>query len=370
MKIDELLDLDLLGEMIDQGYVGMQAHRTEPLFIYNYTHKAQYDRVWNSVTRQCRGLIVRHGAFGPCEGEGDVVARPWPKFFNYGEYEEGILDLDAEVTARDKLDGSLGILYPTSGGHAIATRGSFASEQAIKGTEILHGMMRFNPGFTPLPGVTYLFEILYPENRIVLDYGDKEALVLLGIVDNETGATDHGDIIWPGEFASFLHARTLREALELSPRENAEGIVVRFKDTHEMLKIKQDDYVALHRIVTGLNERVVWSRLGAGESVREICTGLPDEFVAWTEGVAARLIEEAARIEAEARRLYGCLLVSVSLEFGPEYTRGDLASIAKRRPEWSSYMFSLLDGKDIKEAIWRTLKPEGKAPRVFSEATA
>ena len=44
--------------------------------------------------------------------------------------------------------------------------------------------------FCPKPGKTYLFEIIYPENRIVVDYGDYKGLVLIDVIDNETGKSD------------------------------------------------------------------------------------------------------------------------------------------------------------------------------------
>ena len=56
MTIDELMDGALLQEMMDQKYVRVQEHPSLPhLRIFNYTEHAQFDRVWNQVTRQCRG---------------------------------------------------------------------------------------------------------------------------------------------------------------------------------------------------------------------------------------------------------------------------------------------------------------------------
>ena len=173
VQLADLLDVDLLARHVRDGYVSVRDHPEAPLQILNYTAAAQYDRAWDDVTRQCRGLIVH-------TGWDDVVARPWPKFHNYGEHEEGTLDLDALVEVTDKLDGSLGILYPAAKGQwAIATRGSFESEQAIRGTR----MWRDNYShMRPEPGWTFLFEIIYPENRIVVDYAGAEDLVLLGAV--------------------------------------------------------------------------------------------------------------------------------------------------------------------------------------------
>ena len=127
----------------------------------------------------CRGLIAR--------GDGTIVARPFPKFFNLDEIIARGESLPAEdFEVFDKLDGSLGILYHDSAGHPrIATRGSFLSEQAARGTGLLrekYGDLRFDPA------CTYLFEIIYPENRIVVDYAGLTDLVLLAVIDTDSGA--------------------------------------------------------------------------------------------------------------------------------------------------------------------------------------
>jgi RNA ligase len=166
----------LLPEMLREGYVCVQRHPTVPLYIYNYTSKAQYERVWNEVTLQCRGLIL--------DANGRVVARPFRKFFNLEE----VQDLPAgPFEVYEKLDGSLGILYWLGDEAYLATRGSFASEQSRRANGILQARYRH-----VLPrldrGHTYLFEIIYPENRIVVNYGGREDLVLLAVVDTATGA--------------------------------------------------------------------------------------------------------------------------------------------------------------------------------------
>jgi RNA ligase len=359
MKLDQLLDIDFLRMMIQKGYVREQHHPKEPLTIYNYSHAAQYDRLWNEVTRQCRGLIV--------DDDDNVVARPWPKFFNYGEHAEDEFDLSAEVVVRDKLDGSLGILYPslsTTSGFAIATRGSFTSEQAVRGTEMLQGYLT-QPRWTPLPGVTYLFEIIYPENRIVIDYGGRSELVLLGIVDNDSGDTDHGDTTWPGPVAPFIWAETLAEALALPPRPNSEGVVVRFKDTKLMIKLKQDDYVALHRIVTGLSERTVWEHLSSGQPIEELLRPLPEEFVSWVTDVSIGLCHEFVEITTDAQSTYSQIVTQVSLSGNRDWTRKEFAAYATERTN-PHLLFMLLDGKPIDEAVWKMLQPSNPRALVSS----
>lgn len=295
MKLDALLDIALLEEMMEARYVRRQVHPTLPFEILNYTAAAQYDRVWNDVTRQCRGLIIDPSPVRRWSGV-DVVSRPWPKFFNYGEHEEPVkwdaatqrkvypesdshhaLDLLAPVEVTDKMDGSLGILYPGTEGWAIATRGSFTSEQAIKATQTLERMGLDTDW--PQKGLTYLFEIVYPGNRIVVNYGARDELVLLGAVDVETGETYSPRYLdsWPGARVETFEHKTLADALDHEPRPNAEGLVVRYLDgSNVMVKIKQDDYVALHRILTGTNARNVWEYAAV-----KACSGLIEQPKHW-----------------------------------------------------------------------------------------
>lgn len=359
----DLLDLQALETALKDGYVREQTHPTLPLRILNYTEKAQYERVWDAVTLACRGLIV--------DDAGKVVARPFQKFFNYSEHPEGTFDLTARVAVTDKLDGSLGILYPTPDGHAIATRGSFTSDQAQHATKVWQD--RYADITEVDEDITWLFEIIYPENRIVCDYGGMDDLVLLGGVEIDSGHPIRpGFFVYDGPAAATFDYSTLAEALAAPPRKGAEGVVVRFNDLRHydligtMIKIKQDDYVALHRLVTGLNARIVWERIGDGETVQQICEPLPDEFHPWVEGVAGDLMGRSVQTITAARREHAEL--KASLPDG--WTRKDYAAAASRSDN-RAWLFMLLDGKDPAAKIWRTLRPSGEhRPVNVSEDTA
>jgi hypothetical protein len=109
-----------------------------------------------------------------------IVARPFAKFFNYGT-PQAVIPAEPFVVT-EKIDGSLGILYYLDGEPHIATRGSFTSEQAARARRCCASYeIEWTPGTTPL------FEIVYPENRIVVDYGDRRELVLLAAIDHATG---------------------------------------------------------------------------------------------------------------------------------------------------------------------------------------
>ncbi|MFF5261338.1 RNA ligase [Actinomadura viridis] len=355
--ISDLFDLTALNTAIAEGHVREQHHPTLPLRILNYTERCQYERAWTNVTLNCRGLITHH--------DGHIIARPWRKFFNYGELACGTLDLDAKAETVDKIDGSLGTLYPHGDGWAIATRGSFTSTQAEHATRILRDRYA---SFRPPDGVTVLIEIVYPANRIVCDYGDTDDLILLGAVHTATGTPLGPDHVpnWPGPRAETFPASTLGKALTLPPRPGAEGVVVRLIDTGTMVKIKQEDYVRLHRIVTGLNARAVWEALGDGQTVADICEPLPDEFHAWVRDLNDRLGVELhnriAAAETEHTRILNQLPAG--------WTRKDYAALAVKSP-YKAWLFLLLDGKDPAPKIWQTLRPSGEdRPITVSEDVA
>jgi RNA ligase len=364
MKLKDMLDLDLLVKMEDENFVRAQVHPTEPLMIFNYTERAMHQRVWNDVTHACRGLIYNTDTQ-------EVVARPFPKFFNYGEHDEGTLDLDAEVFVTDKLDGSLGILYrePASGLWSIATRGSFTSEQAVHATELWR--RKYDARWTHLRGVTELFEIIYPENRIVLDYGDTDDLFHLGTVEIETGQSypprTYG--VTPSAEDFWLEIETLRDALAMPPRPNAEGVVVHFVSgpmCDKRVKIKQDAYVKLHRIITGMNARTVWEALGEGKTADELCEGIPEEFWPWIHEVSGELQAKAEDIRQAAEREYSRVLAVT----GGAASRKEFAMMAQQS-EYRGLLFLLLDERDIRPQIWKSIKPSAdRALTHLSEDTA
>ena len=126
-----------------------------------------------------------------------------------------------------KMDGSLGILYWLNDRPFIATRGSFTSEQSQHATEVLYS--RYQHAFDKLDrGAHDLFEIIYPQNRIVVDYGSMDDLVLLTVIDNETGNERIEDIGFP-IVKKFDGINDLQE-LKALEENNKEGFVVRFKD--------------------------------------------------------------------------------------------------------------------------------------------
>jgi RNA ligase len=342
----DVLDPTALAAAIEAGHVRVQRHPERPYLIHNYSEACVYANAWTPVTLACRGLIVD-------DRTGEILARPFAKFFGHEQSGAPEMRLDAPVSVTEKHDGSLGIIYPDGDGWAVATRGSFASEQARHATDLLSTRYA---DFTPPPGMTVLVEIVYPANRIVLDYAGMDDLILLGAVEIATGRTFGPGAVpdWPGPVTELFTYDTYGEALAAAPREGREGLVVHLLDTDERVKIKYADYVRLHRLVTGLSARTVWEVLVAGGDLDALTEPLPDEFHAWVRGVAAEL---TAQVEAQAAVVEAAFAAIVAgLPDG--WGRREFAMAAVPH-EHRGALFLRLDDKDYRPGLWLQARPAG-----------
>lgn len=332
-----IFDVEKLEALAAEGWLRRQRHPDADLWIYNYTEKAQYEKHWTPETLACRGLIL--------DGNGFVRARPFPKFFNYGDPLVGELPQEP-FRVTEKVDGSLGILYWLGGEVHIATRGSFTSEQAIEGTK----MLREEQIAVPI-AATPLFEIVYPENRVVVDYGGRRELVLLGCVDMETGRdaplpSYTGPVVETHDHPSLSHLLTIE-------RPNREGFVVRFEFSGLRVKVKHDDYKRLHRIITGVNARHIWEALAAGQDPTTELDGVPDEIYGWIGSTSEKLKTDYSMLEFALRTTF---------DERPETDdRRVLAEYFKTSCN-PAVLFRMLDGKSYEDLIWKALRPEPTTP--------
>lgn len=349
---------ELLVAVAD-GDVRVQTHpEFRELSIYNYSEDVQYRNRWNKITLACRGLILNTET-------SEVVARPWEKFFNFGQMDNRI-ESTASVEVTDKIDGSLGILYRRpDGDFSIATRGSFASEQAIHATELLStkyaDFLIDRVGAFWLDQNTYLFEIVYPSNRIVVNYGDMDDLVLLGAVNKQYGhyygpTEAAAQLAWPGPVTEVWRYEQFVDALSAPDRAGKEGYVIR--SGRNIVKLKQADYVELHRIVTNLSPKTIWEAIGNGKSVADICAEIPDEFHKYVEDIGDSLHLQYSTITIAVRIEFAQIKAKLWKGEGTEISRRAWAEEIKKS-SYPGLMFNVLDGKDIKEAVWKMIKPRG-----------
>ena len=336
-------------KLVTEGWLISQTHPTLDLTIYNYSQKTQYEKHWTPETLMARGLVLN--------SDGEIVARPFAKFFNASEVPNEIPNLPFEVF--EKLDGSLGIAFYYKDELVFASRGSFTSEQAIKGRELLN---KYNHEYGMYPGYTYLFEIIYPGNRIVVNYEDMEELIVIGVIETISGKeckfkemTSEGfKIVEKYNFEDYTTIKNLNW-------ENKEGFVVRFSNGFRV-KIKFEEYVRLHRIVTQISTTDIWEKLKNEEPLDEILERVPDEFFDWVRETVKDLTIRYENIQKDYMGYF--------LDITEKVVTTDRKSFAEAAKRYShpNLLFNLLDGKDLSQNIWKIIKPKWSKPFKRSDA--
>jgi len=371
MKLDNYLDTKKLEEYIEKGFVSRQFHPEFPLAILNYTHEAMFENLWDEVTTRTRGLIYN-------KVTQEIVARPFEMFFNLNHTgvestQEANLPKREPDEITDKMDGSLGIGYQYKGKWAVATRGSFTFDQALWATEFLNE----RKAFTWASGMTPLFEVIYPENRIVLDYGGKKSLVLLAYVGIPTGLECKYSLceklakINNLDVVERFH-KTLTECMaENIP--NKEGYVLKWNNETGppiRVKVKFADYVRLHKLLTGVNAKDVWDMLKAEQDFSPLYEGTPPEFISWIRTVKGNLEDSFKRRESLARGIMRALGDYVAVGGPALRTRKEIALFItnpRHQRELWPVCFTMLDGKPYADIIWKQLKPSGNYTFVKGE---
>jgi RNA ligase len=349
-----------LEERVKAGSVTVD--RRGPLALYHYSSRCVYDVLWDDISLLARGLILDLD-------RGALVATPFPKFFNYGE--RGAAIPDEPFHAFEKLDGSLGIVFFHDGRWQVTTKGAFGAGQARWAEARLAGL---DLGLLD-PRTTYLFEIIYRDNRIVVHY-DYEDLVLLGAYDGdglELGAHDLAALAARlgtrvARRYEYHHVDDILRAAEALDK-NDEGFVVRFASGLR-IKLKGSAYRRVHALISRVTPLGLHDAIHAGDDLGVLRREIPEEF--WTDFdtirglITAAFDEHVAATEAEARRLAGLS----DKEVGLCLQRGEIAELARpyifacrRSPErWTA-------DPRTRSSLFRAIRPTGNQLDGYAPST-
>lgn len=335
--------------MIEEKYINVQKHPDTDLWLLNYSKSCQLEHIWNEATTQCRGLII--------DMFGNIVSRPFEKFYNYEELDGlGIKVPNLPFDAYEKMDGSLGIMYWIDDIPYLATRGSFNSEQCKHGTELLHTKYkniwdRFDKS------KTYLFEIIYPEDKHCIVYGPEvDDIFLLAVIDTETGLeTDSIDnyrdvLTVTKHYDGIKDWKNIREQFD---GDNREGFVIRFSNGFRM-KLKYEQYFKIHFLRCMLSKKYILECLMDKKiaDIEEIITQLDEENQIYYREKMKEILDRYAEIEKE--------FLSIYRERGILESPKEYAEWALKQKGWSGMIFQKDKGADYSQIIWKMIKREIK----------
>ena len=338
---------DILERYVAEGWLISQTHPTLPLTIYNYSQATQYEAKWDEVTLSCRGLVF--------DDDGNQVSYPFKKFFNIEENKHTPAN-DFEIY--EKVDGSLITVFNYNGEWVVSSRGSFTSDQAIAAQKLFKQLMNLD---RIDKAATYLFELIAPWNRIVVDYGEREELILLGARAKYFEAS-HLDLY---ELSKMLGCNLIRKfdfddykEIQKLNWENNEGFIVRFSNG-DRCKIKFADYVKLHRVLTNCSSYDIWENLKEFNKLpEEMLQDVPDEFYDWVHGVEWKLRKSFNHIE----HLHMAHLSSI-IRYGLD--RKEFALRVQELDDANhGLIFAMYNNKQdkVKQLIWKMIKPEYEKP--------
>jgi RNA ligase len=294
--MEKLIEL-LCSEKQQKHYEGIIKIVQGPgdLYLLSYTDECQRRGLWDEVTLASRGLIID-------KTSREVAALPFRKFFNWHEYTDEIPGGPFVVT--EKIDGSLGVLYRHDGEYWLATRRSFDSIEAKRGTALLRSSL----GQEKLPEeFTFLFEIVLSDAGSSIVKYETDGLYLLSIIDRHSSdELPHTELeSWADRFGWKLPMAykfsTLEEvhAASTSLPADFEGYVIRFP-CGLRLKLKSETYLALLRASLGLSKKKVLNALSLGESnFQALLEQTPEELRPFAEKIAAEERARAAKVDDE-----------------------------------------------------------------------
>jgi T4 RnlA family RNA ligase len=259
--------------------INSSQHRKFPN-LYQFT----YDQIESSkikdhpMVRECRGIILDR------EDNWKVVARPFDRFFNWGETVSGCEFDFSSMVAQEKIDGSLIILYYYRGSWNVATKGSpdaggSVGKEPFTFEELFWNIFNSDPVYNLDPRNTYLFELTSRYNRVVTNQIDNDGkITLIGIRDNETGS-EFWSVLYNDLFSVVkqFDLNTIDDVLtaskELDPSKQ-EGFVLVDKNFNR-IKVKSEKYVLIHHLKDSLNDERLVDLLKTGED-SEVFAYFPD----------------------------------------------------------------------------------------------
>jgi hypothetical protein len=288
------------------------------------------------IVRECRGLILDEA------DDWRIVARPYVKFFNYGEPHAADIDW-ATARVQEKVDGTLCVFYHYAGRWHVATTGMpdargpanalpITFHELIWRTAEAYGLRLLSPEHT------YLCELTGPHNRVVVVHSETR-LTLLGIRHTQTGiwaSLDEreryleGDVLTVREYGLSSFAELIATFAILSPLQQ-EGYVVLDGRGHRV-KVKHPGYVNIHLLKEAATPKRCVEVLRAGEEW-ELLTYFP-EYAATFDPIRSAYEALIAEIDADYERLRA---IPMQKEFAAEALRS----------RCSAALFALRAGKCV-----------------------
>ncbi len=335
-----------------------------------YTQECVRSRAWCNITKEARGILFNRKT-------GKIIALPFRKFFNLHECSETEpKNLPKEpYCIWEKVDGSLGIVFwnPIRECWDISTKGSLHSDQANFARETLLPRHARALEDHISHSTTVLTEIIYPENRIVVDYGEMKELRLLAMRNIHTGDYENSDRIrniltdrlgMASSNSTGILSRTHHpeQFADLFMKENMEGWVLEFESGFRV-KVKNSWYLTIHRALDSKSlKRII--ALVEGREWRSFWEALPKDLQKEFDDLYSQIRTAIWDVENRAQDAWkACSDAKMVIQGrNGRLGRRDFAVWVQINveSELQPIMYSILDGHDWRHHVFSIIKRKFK----------
>lgn len=277
----------------------------------------------NIGSLECRGITFDHN--------GKIICRPLHKFFNVNERESTqahVLPWSTVHRVMDKRDGSMINTCEVNGQIRVKTKKSFTSDVA----KVAQVWFDNNSNYVDFArkmvelNCTPTFEYTSPSNRIVLAYEEDE-MTLLHVRHNFTGeywtqehlnmfAMEYGIKMveldsWNGSTNFLAEAKNVK---------GIEGWVIQFRNG-DMVKLKTEEYLVSHRLITFVRERDV-AEMVLNENLDDVKSAMLERNISLEKlhNVEHRVLTMLRELEVEVDEAYEMDKNMSRKDFASKYT--------------------------------------------------
>ena len=285
-----------------------------------------YDEFWDrfdNFYRECRSIVINVVS-------DEIAILPFNKFFNINELDETNIDVVKErmlnaksIEITDKLDGSMqcGRFYNNkiimSGSKSLSVNDSWRLADGYK-------MLTTNENYVQMlaenPDLTFIFEYLsYEDSHVVIYSEDDYGLHLIGVRNTITGELYSYQVML--DYAKKYNVKTttlfvdktldeIMESLDDYKSNEKEGFVLNIDNF--MVKIKYNDYVAMHKILSQISSiNLIIKAIGDG-IFDDFISKIPTSYKQRVLDVANKIFKYMSLIKTDIEKYYN---QTIELEF-------------------------------------------------------
>jgi RNA ligase len=303
------------------------------------------------IRRECRGMIFDTAT-------GNLISRPYHKFFNVGEREETNLDkidLTQPHVVLEKLDGSMIRPIPTPEGFRLGTKAGI-TDVAMNAEYFVADKPEYAKFIKSsfACGLTPIFEWCSRKNRIVVDYSDDQ-LILTAVRDMRSGNyIPYSQMVETGKNYAIPVVKAIagdetdieKIVDHIRKWDDGEGVVIRFDDGH-MVKIKADEYILRHRSKEQINSEKNIIQVILNDSVDDMIPLLTSEDAQRLKDFQQKFWCAVDEVSSDLTKIFkgGDMMYPDKKEFAVEFVNRMLLPI--HRP----FMFGMKQGKECKQLL-------------------